>query len=205
MLTVRMSDMHSPETVEIERSTELMNADDTGLIVVDVQERLAPLVLEGPRVIWNCRRLVDGAKALGVRVAATEQYPEKLGSIVEPLLSRLPDRSPKHAFSGARCIPHLPAWRDDGVFRVLLCGIESHVCIQQTAFDLMAGGLLVYVAADAVGARHAADHELALRRLESGGAILTSTEAALFEWCREAGKPQFKTVVALAKESPPSE
>jgi nicotinamidase-related amidase len=181
-----------------------MNADDTGLVVVDVQERLAHLVLDSPRVIWNCRRLLDGAKTLGVRIAATEQYPERLGTTVEPLLSRLPERAPKLAFSGAWCTRHLQTWRDEGVFRVLMCGIESHVCIQQTAFDLMAQGMMVYVAADAVSARHRADHEFALRRLESGGAILTSTEAALFEWCRVAGTPQFKLIMALAKETPPA-
>ena len=181
-----------------------MNADDTGLVVVDVQERLAHLVLDSSRVIWNCRRLLDGAVTLGVPIAATEQYPEKLGSTVEPLRSRLPQRAAKLAFSGAWCLPQLQAWRDDGIFRVLLCGIESHVCIQQTAFDLMAGGMFVYIAADAVSARHRADHEFALRRLESGGAILTSTEAALFEWCREAGTPQFKQIMALAKETAPA-
>jgi nicotinamidase-related amidase len=198
-----MPNRHSPDGPEFQRSTELMNADDTGLVVVDVQERLAHLVLESQRVIWNCRRLLDGARTLGVRVAATEQYPERLGTTVEPLLSRLPERAPKVAFSGAWCTPHMQTWRDEGVFRVLLCGIESHVCILQTAFDLMARGMMVYIAADAVSARHRADHELALRRLESGGAILTSTEAALFEWCREAGTPQFKVIMALAKETPP--
>jgi nicotinamidase-related amidase len=181
-----------------------MNADDTGLVVVDVQERLAHLVLDSPRIIWNCRRLLDGARTLGVRIAATEQYPERLGTTVEPLLSRLPQRAAKLTFSGAWCSPQLQVWRDDGVFRVLLCGIESHVCIQQTAFDLMAGGMIVYVAADAVSSRHRVDHELALRRLESGGAILTSTEAALFEWCREAGTPQFKQIAALVKEAAPA-
>jgi nicotinamidase-related amidase len=204
MLADSMSNAKSSDDREYQRSAELMTRDDTGLVVVDVQERLVPLVLDSPRVIWNCRRLLDGSKALGVPIAATEQYPEKLGSMVEPLLSRLPTRAAKLTFSGAPRLSCLADWREAGIFRILLCGIESHVCIQQTAFDLMAGGLMVYVAADAVSARHRADHEFALRRLESCGAILTSTEAALFEWCREAGTPRFKEIMALAKESPPS-
>ena len=203
MLSVRMADAQFNPAEPLQRSTELMNADDTGLLVVDVQERLAPLVLDSARIIWNCRRLLDGAKALGIRIAATEQYPEKLGATVEPLHSRLPERTAKLAFSGAGCAPDIRAWREAGIFRILLCGIETHVCIQQTAFDLLANGFQVYIAADAVSARHRADHEFALRRLDSGGAVLTSTESALFEWCRIAGTAVFNEIMALAKENPP--
>lgn len=203
MLSVRMSESTLPPPEQLQRSTELMNVQETGLLVVDVQERLAPLVQGHSRMIWNCRRLLDGAKALGVRIAATEQYPEKLGDTVEPLRSRLPERTPKLAFSGAACTPELQSWREAGMFRVLLCGIETHVCIQQTAFDLLANGFQVYIAADAVSARHQVDHDVALRRLDSGGAVVTSTEAALFEWCREAGTARFKAIMALAKETPP--
>jgi nicotinamidase-related amidase len=177
-----------------------MSADDTALWVIDVQERLVPLVIDPARVVWNSRRLLDGARALGVPVGATEQYPEKLGGTVEPLRSRLPPPATKLAFSGACCGQVFEPWRDAGIFRVLLCGIETHVCILQTAFDLMALGMQVYIAADAVSARHAVDHEFALKRLESGGAVLTTTEAALFEWCRESGTPQFKEIAALVKE-----
>ena len=94
-------------------------------------------------------------------------------------------------------------WRADGRYRVLVCGIETHVCVMQTALDLAAAGFEVYVAVDAVGARHAVDHETALRRMESAGVVLTTTEAAMFEWCRIAGTPEFKKISALAKEKPP--
>ena len=87
---------------------------------------------------------------------------------------------------------------------MLVCGIETHVCIQQTALDLAAAGFGVYVAVDAVGTRHAVDQETALRRMESAGIVLTTTEAAMFEWCSQAGTPEFKQISALAKESPPS-
>ena len=80
---------------------------------------------------------------------------------------------------------------------VLICGLETHVCIQQTALDLLARGLTVFIAVDAVGSRHALDHEIALRRLEASGAILTTTEAALFEWCGSAEHPQFQAVRKL--------
>ena len=87
-----------------------------------------------------------------------------------------------------------------GIHRVLVCGIETHVCVQQTVLDLLAAGFQVLVAVDAVSSRFAIDHETALRRMEASGALLTTTEAALFEWCGEAGKAEFKEISKLAKE-----
>ena len=86
---------------------------------------------------------------------------------------------------------------------MLLCGVEAHVCVQQTVLDLMAAGFRVYVAVDAVGARHAIDHDTALSRMEATGATLTTTESAMFEWCEVAGTPEFKQISALVRESPP--
>jgi nicotinamidase-related amidase len=87
---------------------------------------------------------------------------------------------------------------------MLVCGIETHVCVQQTVFDLLAAGLRVYVAADAVAARGAIDHDIALRRMDAGGATLTTTETALFEWCQTAGTPEFKEISKLVRETGPS-
>ncbi len=195
----------SPQTDDaLPRSPELMNASDSGLLVIDAQEKLLAVVPERQRIEWNCRRLLDAAAALGVPRAATEQYPEKLGSTAAALAERLTAPVSKLTFSGAACGPMLGDWKRDGRYRVLLCGIETHVCVEQTAFDLVADGWLVYVAVDAVGTRHAVDHEIALRRMESAGIVLTTTEAAMFEWCRVAGTPVFKQISALAKETAPS-
>jgi len=187
------------------RSPELMRAVDTALLLVDAQERLLAIIPDERRIIWNCRRLLDGARVLGVRTAATEQNPEKLGPTVASLAEWLPDAPhSKMAFSCGACSELFPPWRAAGIDRVLLCGIETHVCVQQTAMDLLAAGYQVLVAADAVGARSALDHEIALRRMESCGAVITTTEAALFEWCERAGTPEFRQISALAKESPPT-
>jgi len=193
------------EVAPLPRSPELMNAADTGLLVVDVQEKLLSAVPERARIAWNCRRLLDAAQALGVPVAATEQYPEKLGATVPELRERLAAApTSKLSFSGAACGPLLHDWKNDCFYRVLVCGVETHVCIAQTALDLVAAGWMVYVAVDAVGSRFAVDHETALRRLESAGVVLTTTEAAMFEWCRLAGSAQFKQISALAKETLPA-
>lgn len=185
----------------VPRSPELMRPEDTGLLVVDVQTRLIGVQAEGERVVWNARRLLDGAKILGVQSAATEQYPEKLGPTVPDLAGRLsvPPAS-KLAFSCRTCDEIFSAWRAAGIHRILVCGIETHVCVQQSVLDLLAAGFQVLVAADAVSSRFAIDHETALRRMEASGALLTTSEAALFEWCSEAGTAEFKAISKLAKE-----
>jgi nicotinamidase-related amidase len=176
-----------------------MNREDTALLVVDAQEKLLAVIPDHARIVWNIRRLVDAARALSVPMAATEQYPEKLGPIPQALRKHLGDVPSKLRFSACECGEIFDRWKADGRFRVLLCGIETHVCVMQTALDLAAAGF----AADAVGARHDVDHNIALRRMESAGVVLTTTEAAMFEWCRVAGTAEFKQISALVKESPP--
>jgi len=187
------------------RSPELMNRDDAALLVVDMQAKLLPLIAGHQRVIWNCRRLIDGAKVLGVSLAATEQYPQGLGPTAAELAERLGTIPAKLAFSCGECGEIFSAWREKGIWKILVCGIETHVCVGQTVHDLLAEGFRVYVAADAVGARGAADHEIALRRMDSSGATLTTTEAALFEWCGRAGSPEFKQISQLVRETPPNQ
>ena len=185
------------------RSPELMNRDDAALLVVDMQARLLPLIPGSERLIWNVGRLIDGAKILGVAHAATEQYPQGLGPTAPELAQRLGEIPAKTAFSSCECSEIFTGWRDRGIWKILVCGIETHVCVSQTVHDLLGEGFRVYVAADAVGARGQLDHEIALRRMDSAGATLTTTEAALFEWCARSGTPEFKQISQLVKQQPP--
>jgi nicotinamidase-related amidase len=186
------------------RSPEILRVAETGLLVIDVQERFLPILPKVACIVWNCGRLLDGARILGVRAAITEQNPEKLGPTANELLAK--HSGPvfsKMAFSAGACGELFVDWRTAGVERILLCGIETHVCVAQTAFDLLAAGYQVAIAADAVGARGQVDHDMALRRLESSGAVLTTVEAALFEWCERAGTPEFRQLSALVKAARP--
>jgi len=182
------------------RSPELMSRDDTGLLVIDVQEKLLPAINNGARVVWNIRRLLDAAAALGLPIAATEQYPKGLGPTVPELIERLPQRPEKLTFSAGGCPRIFADFRKRGVHNILVCGIEAHVCVQQTVLDLLADGWRVFVAADAVGSRFESDYQIALRRMESTGAVLTTTEAAMFEWCATAAATEFKRISQLARE-----
>ncbi|MCE9607667.1 MAG: isochorismatase family protein [Planctomycetia bacterium] len=187
----------------LSRSPELMSADDTGLLVVDVQGKLITLVPDHARIIWNIRRLIDGADILQVAKAATEQYPQGLGPTVPELAEKFSSIPSKTAFSCGECGALFREWIERGIHKVLLVGIEAHVCVQQTAFDLMTHGFRVFIAVDAVGSRFDLDRETALRRLDSSGATLTTTEAALFEWCERSGTPEFKAISKLVKEKGP--
>lgn len=182
-----------------------MSADDSALVVVDVQEKLMPLIPGRQRLIWNIRRLLDGAKLLAVPAVATEQYPQGLGATVPELAARLESPPAKVLFSCRECHALFENLAARGVNKLLLAGIETHVCIQQTALDMLAAGFRVYLAVDAIGARFPLDHEIALRRLEASGGVLTTTEAVLFEWCAAASHPHFKQISQLVREAAPAE
>lgn len=181
----------------------MMSPGDTALLVIDVQEKLVAALPEGKRVVWNVRRLLDGAKILGVRAGGTEQYPQGLGPTVPELTERLGPLSEKLSFSCGGCPGLLAELEQRGIGKVLVAGMETHVCVQQTVLDLLAAGWSAFVAVDAVGSRFEIDHRTALDRMNSAGATLTTTEAALFEWCAIAGTPEFKQISRLARESYP--
>ena len=179
------------------RSHELMSAHNTALLVIDVQEKLMPAIRDHARVVWNVRRLIEGATILGLPVAATEQYPQGLGPTVAELAARLPVRAAKLTFSCGGCPQIFRDFRSRGIYKLLICGVEAHVCVAQSVLDLLADGWRTYVAVDAVGSRFEIDYRAALGRMDSAGATLTTTEAALFEWCQAAGTAEFKAISRL--------
>jgi nicotinamidase-related amidase len=191
------------ESTNLPRSPELMSRGDTALLVIDVQEKLLPAIADARRIVWNVRRLIDAAKILGLPIAATEQYPKGLGPTTGELAERLEPVPSKTAFSAGGCPEVIDGLRGRGLHKVLICGVEAHVCVAQTALDLMADGWRVYVAVDAVGSRFDVDCRTALGRMDSAGATLTTVEAAMFEWCEAAGTPEFKEISRLAREAGP--
>ena len=178
-----------------------LRRDRAALVVVDVQEAFRPAVRDFDRVAHNVAVLVQGARALGVPVIATEQYPRGLGSTVPEVADHLDGVSPieKTCFSAAGAEEFNRALAGSGRDQVLLCGIESHVCVSQTADDLIERGLEVHVANDAVTSRTEENRDLGLHKMERAGAVLTSVETALFELLGEAGTPEFKEVQRLVK------
>ena len=177
-----------------------MSAADTALLVIDVQEKLLPKIPGAAALTRNIAFLIDGARLLDMPVTATEQYPKGLGPTVPELARRVPQRPEKTAFSCCAIPSVVEGFRRAARPKVLLAGIETHVCVLNTALDLLALDFRVYLPTDAVASRFAVDHDVALRRLENAGAILTTTEGAVFEWVGGSSHPKFKQISALVQE-----
>ncbi len=177
-----------------------MSPEDTALLVVDVQEKLMVKIPQAEELTRNIAFLIDGAKLCGMPVLATEQYPRGLGVTVPELAQRLPDRPDKVAFSCCAVSSVVSEFRQQARPKIVLAGIEAHVCVLQTALDLLALGFRVYLPVDAIASRFAIDREMAFRRLEQLGAILTTSETCVFEWVGGADHPQFKGISQLVQD-----
>ncbi len=174
-----------------------------GLLVVDVQEKLVSRMPYGPLMVANCVRLIEAARTLDIAAWSTEQYPQGLGPLVPEVARWLPACGEKTLFHCCEVPELVEQLHGRGVRHVTLTGIETHVCVAQTALELMRMGFHVQVPADAVTSRSKLDWKFALRRLEQAGAVVSTTEAVLFEWLESADHPAFKTVSALVKNFQP--
>lgn len=170
----------------------------TALVVVDIQEAFRKALPDFARVADASGVLVQGADAIGIPIRITEQYTKGLGETVPEVADHLPqgtERLEKMRFSAAEA----EGFDLDGRDQALVCGIETHVCVNQTVLDLLAQDVEVHVARDAVGSRTAENRELGLAKMDDAGAVLTSVETALFELLGGADHPEFKKVQALVK------
>jgi nicotinamidase-related amidase len=183
--------------------TERLTSRYGALLVVDVQDKLMALIPDRALVVANAVRLVRGAQALAMPVWATEQYPKGLGPTVPELAELIPQRPAKTTFHCCAVPQLLEQLYGRKVRHVTLAGIEAHVCIAQTALELLGLGFRVQVPADAVASRSKTDWEFALRRLEHAGAVISTTEAVLFEWTESSDRPEFKAISDLVKNFKP--
>ncbi|MCS7168547.1 MAG: hydrolase [Gemmatales bacterium] len=182
------------------RHPTLLDRRQSAVLVVDVQEKLLPLIAETPKLIRNIRFLLDVARLLEIPIQATEQYPKGLGPTTPELIRLLPSRLEKLDFSCCGLPEVVEQFRRWERRQIVVVGIETHVCVLQTVLDLLAHGFQVHVPVDAVAARFQLDHETALGRMQHAGAILTSVESVGFEWLQRAGSPQFKEFSRLVQE-----
>jgi nicotinamidase-related amidase len=183
------------------RHPNVLVPGETCLVVIDIQERFRPLQENFPAMVGNAVRLARTFRILDLPILVTEQYPQGLGPTVAEVKEALGE-GPIHAktcFSGCGTEDLWNRVRDVERRQFLVCGIEAHVCVSQTVHDLLHHGLSVQVAVDAVESRNGADREVALRKMERSGAILTTAEMAAFELLGDAAHPRFKEVQALFK------
>jgi nicotinamidase-related amidase len=183
--------------------TGKLKPDRTTLVIVDVQEGFRRAIPDFERVAKATATLIEGAEVLGVPIVITEQYPKGLGETASEVAEQLPEGTEpleKVRFSAAEADGFDLGGRD----QALVCGIETHVCVSQTAIDLLEAGVEVQVPLDGVGSRTEENKRVGLHKMERAGAILTSVEAALFELLGGAGTDEFKRVQKLILDYAPN-
>jgi nicotinamidase-related amidase len=174
-----------------------LRPENSVLVVVDLQDKLLAKIPGAGSIVETAGFLLDVAAQLDVPVRATEQYPKGLSPTTAEIARRIPPPIAKTAFSCCGAGTFLEELEMLQRPNIVLTGIETHVCIMQSAFDLLAAGLHVFLPVDGLAARFGVDHDLALRRLERTGAIPTTAEAIAFEWVRDSAHPHFKAVSKL--------
>jgi nicotinamidase-related amidase len=182
---------------------ELLSSRQSVLVAVDFQEKLLPHISGREQLLRKSSLLIRSAGILGIPVIFTEQYPKGLGATIPPVSGLVQEFKPveKTCFSCVGEPEFVRRLESLGRSQVVVIGVETHVCVAQTAVELAGRGFSVFVAADACGSRRAPDAELGLRRMESAGVAITGAEAVVFEWVRKAGTGDFKRLQAIVKES----
>ena len=186
----------------IKDSPYLSNVDDCVLVVVDVQEKLVSVMPKGvkERVIERVTILLTGAKALSVPVVVTEQYPQGLGPTESELVKAFSEDTlvvEKTTFSATGIPEFVQKLEQTGRKQVVLVGMETHICVLQTALALQAQGFQVFVVEDAVSSRSKANQYNALQRLRGAGVIVSNVESVIFEWLEDASQENFKKLAPL--------
>lgn len=191
---------------------QLADASKTSLLIIDMQEKLLPVIEDHAAVLRSTVFLVEAARLLNVPVHVSEQYPKGLGRTVPELQTALQCSSntgaaslpvEKMRFSAAEAFQPLLADVTKSArapLSVVIAGIETHICVQQTALELLAFGYQVFVIADAVGSRFSSDKQTALQLLRDTGVTVTSAESIVFEWCGFAEHPAFRSLSQLVRK-----
>ncbi len=179
----------------------MLKQEQTLLVIIDVQGNLAKVVSDAEAANQNVHRIAQAGLALDLPIILTAQAPEKIGHTTPELRQILPDHHeyPRSSFSVWADPAVRAAIEESGRKQVLLCGFEGHICLYQTAMDMLAEGYEVYMLADAISSRSLYNKEIALRKLSAQGAYLTTVEMALFSILRDAGHAQFRTISRLIR------
>lgn len=179
----------------------MLAQNNTGLIVIDIQGKLAKLVQDSNTLISNTEKLIKGAKVLCLPIIVLEQNPSKLGSTTEELSILLDTVSPISKFSFNACEEPalLEAMNNSNIKNWLICGIEAHICVYQTVLSLFLAGIKVQVVSDCISSRKLENKQLAIQKLLNLGVEITSLEMCLYEIMKDCKNPKFKEILPLIK------
>lgn len=183
------------------RFKKLLKTENTCLLIIDIQQRILPVIKDYELVVENTLKLIKGFKAMSLPIYYTEQYPKGLGPTEDRIVEELDGIKPinKMTFSCSGAGELFEIFRSKNHSQIVVCGIESHVCVQQTVLDLIENDFQVNLAADAVSSRKQLDYSIALDRMRNQGVEVTTTESILFELLNICGTDVFKQVSKIVK------
>jgi nicotinamidase-related amidase len=183
------------------KHSSLLKKEKSALLIIDLQEKILPVVNNYEMVLQNTIKLIKGFRVLNLPIFFTEQYPKGLGQTSELILDQLEGYNAiqKMSFSCFGAEDLFERLNTQKLTQIVVCGIESHVCVQQTVLDLLANDFQVNLVADAVSSRKLIDYEIALNRMQSKGAEVTTTESVLFELLEVCGTPDSKEISKIVK------
>jgi len=178
-----------------EKSSGKLSPKVNALLIIDVQEKIIRAIFKKDSITKNIKKLIDAYQILEENIFLSEQNPFKLGATIPELLPKNGFKKvEKMEFSLANIQEFLEELKNKKITNLIVCGIETHICIQQTVLDCLQKGFEVILISDAMGSRNKVDHEIALQRMNQSGAILTTTESIIFELCKTADREEFKEI-----------
>ena len=182
------------------KNSGLPNRNTTALLVIDIQERLMPVIAGADKIFSSVNTLISGVAVLGITTIVTEQYPKGLGHTCSEI--QLPNNlsiDEKMCFSCMRSDSVLAKLKQNNITDIIICGVESHICVLKTALEALEKGFAVHIVQDAISSRTIENKGAAIERMRQSGAYIVSTEMILFMLIDEAGTDQFKAISKLIK------
>ena len=187
---------------KIDNNTKLVLEDETLLLIIDMQDKIISNIKNNQLLIFNIKKLIDTCNLLNVRIAITEQNPLKLGKTLESILENKEyPKFEKMEFSCSKNKSFINYIEKNNFRNIIVCGIESHICILQTSIELLAKGFNILIPRDAIGSRNAIDNETAFLRLILSGAVASTAESLICELCKTSTRKEFREVSKILKNS----
>ena len=192
----------NPTSEEINNNREKLVEDETLLLIMDMQQKLISNINGNQLLIFNIKKLIETCNLLNVRIAITEQNPLKLGMTLESILNNNEyPKFEKMEFSCSENSNFIDYIKEYNFKNIIVCGIESHICILQTSIDLLKKGFNILIPKDAIGSRNKIDNDTAFLRLILSGAVASTTESIICELCKTSNRKEFKEVSKILKNS----
>ncbi len=192
----------NPSKNIVNNNRNIIQEDETLLLIMDMQQKLINNIKGSQRLIFNIKKLIDACNLLSVRIAITEQNPSKLGTTLESILENNEyPKFEKMEFSCSKNNSFINYICKYDLKNIIVCGVESHICILQTSIDLLQKGFNIIIPRDAIGSRNEIDHDTAFLRLISAGAVASTTESLICELCKSSSREEFREISKLLKNS----